>query len=276
MLRNRITAALVLASCVHISPVAAENRIVSGISALDFGYKEFDDGSNATLNREDGGIPGLVLGVHESRGPWFGDLRVSVHVGEVRYDGQTQAGTPAKTDTETLIVDLAYRFGYGFGARPQPIFSPYAGFGYRWWERDIQPGRDMNGEPVLGLEETYRWVYLLLGFEANLYRSPLSELGIDLRLTRPLNPRVDLEAFAGYESTTFDLGERTGGRAELYWRYRYARDVAWVLAPYYERWDIGRSPDTVLHSSGVPAALAFEPRSETRNYGISLSWERVF
>lgn len=274
---KKISAWLLAGGLVWGTASAEEVRSVwFGVSALDFTYKEFDDTDGSILDREDGWIPGLVFGFREGRDRWFGHLDASLHWGEVDYDGQTQDGVKARTDTDERIFDVSYRVGYWFGPEQRPVAAPYAGLGYRHWRRDIQSGQDVTGRAVTGILEKYRWSYLLLGVEANLYSSELSDVGADFRLTRPIDARMDIEGFAGLDDATLDLGEKTGGRATLYWRYRYGRDAAVEIAPFYERWDIGRSPDTVLTSGGIPAAVAFEPRSKTRNYGISLSVQRDF
>lgn len=278
MVRGALAIALVSGlTASGANPAMAQERAVwAGISALDFTYKEFDDTDGSILDREDGWIPGLVFGFREHRGPWFGHFDASLHYGEVDYDGHTQDGVPARTDTDERIVDASFRFGYWFGAEGEPRIAPYGGFGYRHWRRDIEDGQDVNGRPVRGILEKYRWAYLLVGVEANLRQSEVSEWGVDLRLTRPLDPKLDIEGFAGLDDATLELGEKTGGRATLYWRYWYGEDAAVELAPFYERLDIGRSPDTLLTSGGTPATVAFEPRSETRNYGVNLSIKRSF
>lgn len=264
---------------------ASAGQVWFGVSALDFGYKEFDDTDGTVPNREDGWLPGLVFGYREDRNRWFGHLDASFHWGEVDYDGETQDGVAARTDTDERIVDVSYRFGYWFGAEEQPRVAPYAGLGYRNWRREIQDGQDINGRPVQGLLERYHWAYLVVGVEANLRYSEMSEWGLDLRLTRTVDAKMELDGFPMrlndgtvilVDDATFDLGERTGGKAIFYWRYHYGSDASVEIAPFYEQWDIGRSPDTVLTSGGNPAGVAFEPRSETRNYGVSLSIKRDF
>jgi hypothetical protein len=46
-----------------------------------------------------------------------------------------------------------------------------------------------------------------------------------------------------------------------------------IVTPYYEIIDIGRSNNVRVSSNGVPTAIViYEPRSETRNIGIEVSW----
>jgi len=77
--------------------------------------------------------------------------------------------------------------------------------------------------------------------------------------------------FAGrFDDLGLDLGEETGFKADLAIHWRLARATELWLATWYEYWALGRSADRVLTRDGRVVGTVFEPRSETRNAGLSL------
>lgn len=264
-------------------PAVADGAAYIGLSAMDFGYKEFDtDGT--LLDREDGWLPGLTLGVSETRGRWYGQFDGALYGGGITYRGQVQSpdptldGRPIRSNTDELVVDGALQFGYLFGRPGQLRWTAYGGLGYRHWRRDINPGRLADGTQVSGLLEQYRWWYALVGARLNLLQRAGSLVQVDLRLTRTLNPKmdVDFQGFQGLDDATLDLGARTGYRLALPWRLAVAADSEVAVVPFYEAWDIGRSAPELATSGGVPLGTVVEPRSETRNWGVSVNYRRSF
>ncbi len=94
------------------------------------------------------------------------------------------------------------------------------------------------------------------------------------RPTRNLNPEVEVDFGAVFDSVTLDLGERWGWRTGLGWRRYVSPRVAAGLELFYESWDPGQSDAEMLSSGGLPAATVFQPRSESRNYGVTLRLRR--
>lgn len=254
-----------------------------GGSLLDFTYKEFDE-DDVLLDREDGMLPGAVAGLSiTGKKGWYGAINASLHGGEVTYDGQTQSGIPVRTDTLEHIADLALEAGRRFEPKHGPPWAVFAGIGYRWWERDIQSTRLPSGRRVSGVLEVYRWWYGFLGVRATLSQTERSSTEVALSVTHTVAPKIDVKEFGGADPVTLELGEKTGARLALRWRYHWSSAVALEVGSYYEQWDIGRSdmaPLTidgvrVVNAGGFPISIV-EPRSETRNYGVNVIIRRVF
>jgi hypothetical protein len=247
-----------------VGPLLATNAAAEGYaftlgpSALSFHYKEFPD-DERLRNREDGLLPGLSAGLRFAPGPWRIRFSGSFHGGNVDYDGATSSGNPHKTDTDTRLFDAMMTGGYSFGGGSSVTLAPYLGAGYRYWRRDILPNRGVSG-----LLETYRWPYAVVGLELGLYKTERFEGGIDVRLVRPINPKLDVEIDT---ETTLDLGSRTGYRLSfpLNWSFGPAQGI--LLEPYYERQEIGASP---------PRNGILEPRSHTEIFALNLSWRLRF
>ncbi len=78
------------------------------------------------------------------------------------------------------------------------------------------------------------------------------------------------------DNATFKIKSRIGVRIQLPTTYDVFTQKAFTvyayLTPYYERWNIGQSPDVILTSGGVPVAVAFEPKSNTDLYGTMVGF----
>ncbi len=228
-----------------------------GVSLLDFGYKEFEDNGDLS-NREDGIIPGIIVGLGVGQRNWRVETNLFYKYGEVDYDGQTQSGIPATTRTIEEILDLEVQVEYW----PSKYIAAYVGNGYHYWGRDIKSGTASDGSPVSGLFEVYEWWHVFAGAKGIYYRRAGHSLGVDLRVSSMLNAtlRVDL----GPQELNFDLGEKPGWRLGFPWTYKMDSELSLVFEPYIERWELGRSKDIF-----ISPFIYWEPRSETRNYGMN-------
>lgn len=227
----------------------------AGLSWMDFEYKEFDD-AGEILDREDGSLPGLGLGVTQPFGRWSLDAEFTWHVGSAGYSGQTQDRVPVSTDTDEAIWDTSVYMTYSVPERPLRVV---AGLGYRYWERDIQPSRDINGRPVAGLLEYYYWYYLMLGMQFDV----VDELSFDFRALWPIDATMEL-ALAG-ANTRFDLGERPGLRLAAPWRKPLSQRLTLTVEPYLQYWQFDASPSVYVPEL---SGWAYEPDNDTLSWGL--------
>lgn len=244
-----------------LTPVALTadaHEFTLGPSLQSFHYKEFPD-NERLRNREDGLLPGVTAGLRFAPGAWRIRLAGSYHGGNVDYDGATSSGNPHQTDTDTDIFDVIATGGYSFALGDSVTVAPYAGAGYRYWRRDILPNRGVSG-----LLEVYRWPYAAVGLELGLFQSERFQGGIDVRLIRPINPKLEVDI---NPDTTLDLGARTGYRISLPLRWSFGKAQGILLEPSYERQEIGASP---------PRNGIFEPSSDADIFSLSLSWRLRF
>ena len=253
---------------------AADFSLGLGFDAMRFYYREFDD-NDEILNTEKGVIPGLVISAASEWENWYGEFNYKYNTGKVEYDGQTQDGVPALTDTREDIVDINLIAGHYFGTAAYYRSSIYGGLGYYYWERDILPGKDINGNDVSGLFEIYEWSYALFGTRLSLHDSRNSGLLLDLRLQRMLDATMEID-FRGYQNLDnleLDLGEEWSFRISLPYILSTKDNNKFTLEPYLITWFIGASPYEQITSGGVPIGrIANEPRSETYNFGLTLKY----
>lgn len=244
----------------------ADNNYFSlGVSAQDFGYKEFND-QDVLLDREDGPIAGLVMEFGKEWTAYSGVLRFELMDGVIEYDGQTQGGTPLTTRSEERIINMEALIRHKLDTKSQLEKTLIAGFGYREWRRTIRPTNI-----TIGLTEIYRWPYLTLGGAATLWRSGLRSVGVDARWLRPIHPSMAVD-LAGYDGVSLALGAKNSARLSFPMRLASKPQQRWTITPYWESWRLGRSADRVLTSGGVATtSTAHEPRSETNVFGITLT-----
>ena len=227
-------------------------------SALDIDYTEFDD-SGAWFNAEDGWIGGIETGAEFRHDDWSVHTTLGWWKGTVDYASRT-----ATAETDEEILDFHVRAGRVMFRQHGTTMQLNAGLGYRDWQRDIAPGNPA------ALYETYTWAYGSLGLQLRKEFNARTALSADVHISRPLNPEIKVNFAAGNDPVTLDLGEENGFRLALAVEHRLQPGLSLRISPWYEAWDLGRSPTVTLTQNGMPVGFVNEPRSETRNIGISL------
>ncbi len=246
-----------------------EYQIGGGL--MYFNYAEYNN-NNVFLDGETGFIPGILHKLKISGNRVYGELVGKLYGNTINYDGQTQSGTPVKTNSIAIILDVHFKLGFNFSRGRN--HGPYTGLGYRYWYRKILSGRDINGNPVAGLLEEYYWYYGLLGYAANFNVSEKVKVGFDIRHTQMINAKMDVNflGYNNYDNTQVNLGNESGLRLAFPIKVKM-RKHSLIVSPYYEIIDIGKSNSVGVTIGGAPTAtVIYEPRSETRNVGIEITW----
>ena len=242
------------------SQETADLKVEVGISTMRFKYEEFTD-TGRVWDKEQGSLPGMSLRLGQRIAEWEWEGSASSFYGQVLYTGETNYHQPFDTRTDETIIDLSLRLGHWFGE--QYPFMPYAGVGYRRWDRDIYGG-SIGTTQVSGLFESYRWQYAWVGSKFITFQDNVSQFLLDVGLLKPLRPELHMNS----GSTILHLGSNTGLRTMLSWDVKLKgddRNDHLVIEPWYEYWNMGRSP-IVFTSSGP----IYEPDSKTHNYGVNL------
>lgn len=250
-----------LPMCVHADP--DDTYLQLGVSVQDFGYKEYDD-QGVLLDREDGLMPGLMLEFGAGWSSVSVALRFELADGLVDYDGQTQSGTPIKTETDEKITNLQAVLRYKLKPLSQHNVMFIGGIGHRVWRRNIRATNSSTG-----LFEVYRWQYWMLGGTATLWQRGQWSAGVDVRWLRPIEPTISVDLI-GYDEVHLDLESRNSARVGVPIRMKGEKD--WVFTPYWESWRLGRSADKTLTVGGAPTSgTVNEPRNETNIVGFTVS-----
>ncbi len=259
---------LVLALWVPTQKLAAETdpsaaRLWVGTTLLDFDYEEFDDRGDS-LDREQGLLPGANGGFTYRTPDWRLDGTLRWLSGDADYTSPS-----AETTTDEEILDLSLFLGLPLLSSASESLHLIAGGGYHSWWRNIRSTAFANG-----IDETYRWPYLLLGLHGEHRLDARTDLTAAFQLQRTLNPELSVHFLRDFDDVDLDLKEKTGFRISFGLTRALGDDIALQLSPWFEYWKLGRSDDQSLTMDGVPVGTVFEPRSETHNIGIdlNLSW----
>ncbi|MBI5431012.1 MAG: hypothetical protein HY938_11235 [Nitrosomonadales bacterium] len=253
---------------VHAASAAGEIelapfKIEAGIAAMRFKYDEYN-GAGAVLDTEQGVIPGLSAKFGQRLSAWEWEWVGSYHHGRVDYNGQTNLGAAYATRTDEAIADFALRVGRWFGTGHP--WMPYAGLGYRRWDRNILPGT------VGGLFESYRWKYVWAGAKFIALQKDKFRLVLDGGILVPIDPEMHVDFKGTYNIAPVLYPEsRTGLRMMLTSSHALSVNTEVTLEPYYEYWELGRSP--IVNEGGISV---YEPASKTGNLGLNVRLVRIF
>lgn len=251
--------------------VAEEAEYELGLGLMKFQYEEFSD-SGVFLDGEYGFIPGAIIKRKQEHETFSSEWVTSLYGNTIDYEGQTQGGNPLTTRSDAIIFDTHLKLGFYPDAAQ--VRGPYIGLGYRYWLRNIRSGYDIYSNSVAGLREHYYWFYSLIGFSTNLSTSEDVNFGFDARYTMMINGKMDVDflGYNNYDDTQVNLGNKAGARFVFPVQIKMQKQRL-TISPYYEIINIGRSNNVPVYSNGVPTAIViYEPRSETRNVGVEVSW----
>jgi hypothetical protein len=251
----------------------ATEKFEIGTGLMAFNYAEYNN-NDVFLDGETGLIPGIILKIKNTNKSSYIEWVGSFYYNKIKYDGQTQSGTPLTTISDAAIVDTHFKIGKNFAPSYGREQSLYMGLGYRYWLRNIYSGYDVTGNPVAGLLEEYHWYYGHVGYTARFDASENVKVGLDFRLTKMFSAQMDIDflGFKSYDNTSVNLGNKIGARLAMPIEIEMAQSI-FFLTPYYEIIDIGKSNSVRVYSGGVATnTVIYEPRSETRNVGVELTW----
>jgi hypothetical protein len=231
-----------------------------GASAVGFDYEEFDDQGNS-LDREEGGLPGIQAGLRLAAAPWFAEGSLWWTAGTADYSSPRH-----QTTTDEDFKGLEVLIGRRLWVSDRQRASLLLGGGYRQWQRNIR-----STDTATGLDETYRWAYGLLGLRGTHEVKHDLRLVAEIQLTRTFDPDVKVDFGGLFDEMRLALGEETGLRASLALDWRFGHATTLRLSPWYESWEFGRSDDRDLYRNGILVGTVYEPRSETHHAGVTLS-----
>ena len=266
----RIASAAILPLLLSTVSLASEEADIAVLSETEFGigvglmnldFAEFDR-EDDKLVQESGWLPGIDATLRVDYHQLQARLVSSYYAGDIDYDGQTQSGAPIGSATDHRIWDISALAAYRIPYSATPQTRVYAGGGYRHWQRDIR-----SVGSISGLDETYHWWSVCTGLNMEWHLGT-GRLILDGRLTRTLQPQVDVDFKHTFDSAELELGERWGWKTEAAWQHRFSARLSAELKTFYETLNLGRSDTETLTANGVPAGSVFQPRIENRNYGF--------
>ena len=235
---------------------------------LGFMYYYFDyeeDVPAPFKSTEEEWLPGFYLGyAYSKKNDPFTKLFVEYTQADTDYDGTTQAGVPVKDTTENIFFRFEWDVGYAFDAGKRSSFTPYVGYGYRYWERGLQGPAPFD--------ERYTWHYVPVGIRADIELNDTWNIGANVaaRIMFEGKMRAFLSQIDSSASDfRVDLGNKTGWFAEVPIRCHFSGPWSFTVTPWYEYSEIGKSDEVNIIYVGGLIARAYEPASTTHQYGVN-------
>lgn len=209
--------------------------------------------------REEGIVPRLAFGLDEALGPLDGWVAGEWRGGLVDYDGHTQGGSAARSDTRTsgVAVDLGVRHAV------RPRWTLGAGLLFDRMRRDI------HGVPgASGLDERVDSRSL---FAELRHLQPFGREG-ELRLRAGFAPsgrmRVDFKGL--FDPANFDTGSRRF--VELSARFAPWGAARPSLRASLLAWQLDRSAPAVLALSGRAVGTVTQPEFRGIAANLGVQW----
>ncbi len=240
-------------------PVAAASGADIYLKTESFTWKEYDN-SGSQLLKESGLISAMGASVRSDitellvlrgRGELFG--------GTVDYDGQTQTGTPVKTDTNYAGFKIEGNLGWKFMVAEKSSLEPFAGLGYRWWQRDIQ-----DTLYAAGYEETWWSFYARLGIHGDHTFSEqlkaFAETGVKLPVSN--RNKVDLSVI-GLSTVTVEPANKASVFAEAGLKW-----TRFKASLFYEGMRFSKSDPVTVNDVQV-----WQPESKADMFGINVGMD---
>ena len=267
----------IVTACLSLFPTvspAKEDVINIGMSLLRFDYAEYLDGQ--FLDGETGLLPGIyasyTLDISDKS---YLSLVGSYYFGQLDYNGETQgSGIPIESTSDADIFDTNFVYGRWLDSGTKSAFryGIHGGLGYRYWRRNINSTLTPAGSPVAGVREFYDWLYFIAGISGHFARVNDMSIEFNFRATRMVHAEIEIDylGFQNWDNNSLDLGERWGLYLGVPIKFK-AGNHNMTIEPYYQQWDIGESNIEPITSGGVPTGSGvFEPRSETKNFGVQI------
>jgi hypothetical protein len=235
--------------------LAASNETDVYLMMENFTWKEYFDNGGKILE-ESGPIYGIGVFNRTDIGTSFMiGVKSELFGGGVDYDGRTQAGDLAQTDTNYLGFMIEGDFGVKAVDTQKFLLELYAGLGYKWWLRDIK-----SNSYAIGYEETWRSFYGRLGVHCEeRISSPLKLFfGAGVKLPIYNENEVELSKF-GLSDITLEPGNKNSFFADAGFK------TDWVLVRlFYDGMKFSKSdPDDVY-------GVFYQPESEADMYGVNI------
>jgi hypothetical protein len=240
----------------------------------------------STRTTEDGPLYGVSLRIERRIGRFEVEGALSHVRNEIDFNGAIQeipSGREIGTDpkgSDARITDASIRVARWFLASNDRL-ALYGGVGYRRWDRDVENGK------AFGSSLDYTWPYVMLGAKVSLHKTERLGVMIDVRVTKPIDPKVRIAYNTLTEFQTVDPGSEVGFRIEAPVSYRVTATGGIEVAPFYERHRLTKSKTeqarlfapildnqgNVLARESLPVT---EPGSASEAFGLNIHWFQEF
>ena len=251
-----ILTATSLLGLVFTPVVNAETDIYFKVDSVT--WKEFSDTGTQIL-KETGELYGLgIAGKTDRLNAWTFMGKFELFGGSLDYDGQTQGGIPAQTDTDYFGLKLEGTIGWNFPVSEKASIEPFGGLGVRYWSRDLQ-----STPTGIGYEELWWSFYSKFGVHGDLVVSDTVKLFAEGGIILPISNENEVNlGFAGLGNITLEPGNEPSAFGEVGLRWKRLK-----VAAFYESLRFSKSD--LVQSGGF---VFWQPESEADIFGLYLGY----
>ena len=235
--------------------VAAANESDIYLTIENFEWKEFN-ASGSQLLKESGPIYGIGISTRSENANFITTkLKGELFSGSIDYDGQTQAGTSVKTDTDYYGFKIEGDIGKRYIVSEKSSLEPFAGLGYRWWSRDL-----ITTSAAIGYEERWYSIYGRLGIRGDHIVSDQLKIFVEAGVKLPMYTENEADlTVLGLQKVTLEPGNEPSAFAETGLRWNRLK-----ITLYYEGMRFSQSELDNRYRAFI------QPESQADMYGVKI------
>jgi hypothetical protein len=253
------------------SAIPLQQTASLSIGLTSFDYKE--EWTPPDKSTENGWLFGVALQYSVKGGsevPLFGRLAFDFSPSGTEYGSNVVDNFGRSRDFTSNSKDWFSRFELNAGyilyklAGSSFDITPYTGYGYRFWRREIA-----SAEGMLGYTEDYSWSYLPIGVRGDYTIDRSWSVGVDLALRVMVSGSIHI-GLEMYKNPTLTLGKRLGFHMEVPVEYRITPGWALGASMWYEYSAIDQSNYSEKVVIGNQYGQVYEPASRTHQFGFAV------
>lgn len=183
-------------------------------------------------------------------------------------DAYDSEGTGESENEKNHMLELRGLFGYDLPVNDKFLITPYAGFGYRYFNNDSGGMRSTTGH--WGYDRESNYYYLPLGVDATKKFSKPWQVSLRVEydcLIQGVQYSHLEDVDSGYSTLrnvqTDGYGVR--GHIRLMFTGKY---LDFFVEPFIRFWSLRDSKVMTVYYDGVPDLMGVEPENNTREYGF--------
>jgi hypothetical protein len=224
-----------------------------------FKWTEMVDGS--TFVKERGAQYGAGIMIRGNLNKTLtAQLKGEFFAGDVDYDGAIQysdgSTTPFIGKTGYFGARMGLDLGRQFSLKNKTSIEPFFGLGYRWWQRELPSGKDVQGMEVPGYIEEWNTLYGRFGVRTGYSVRSRTKLYLELGGRGPLNNNYRLSNIADTGAMLLKSGKQLSVFGEI-----GARIGRFQMGFYYEGFRFSKS--AIVEDS-------YQPQSDLNIFGLKL------
>lgn len=193
---------------------------------------------------------------------------------DLDYDGgiidlETDKITHFIKKSNTDIFEVRTLIGYNLAMDEEHITMPFAGIGYRYWND--------KGKSIYSYEREIRYLYLPLGYKCIRQFSNGWQWGFSAEYDLFLKGEVcshfsDVDLAYNDPEVAQHFGNGFGLRLSFIICYLLKERFRLSIEPYLIYWNVEDSERGILTHYGLSYRKIFEPKNETRCFGLAFSF----